>query len=233
MMKKLLTEWKNYISENNREQVYRDNIESNLQAYMQWVLQRIVGNKLYISDKNFVVVNTSKGNIPFYQSSGASTADKNRNDWHIFLGVKPYKNVEKVGATLFKTQETIDMANGGDKELTLISICLGEAWNQGILQNLSPESLDGYVGAYLDNINTQISQRKEYQTYSPAAYKACVINYLLFKAKAIGAGTFASQIDPENDYIGLNDIPANKIDPSLPADKKFPAIYKTSLYAAQ
>ena len=231
MMKKLLTEWKDYISENNREQVYRDNIESNLPAYMQWISQLIVGNKLYVSDKRFVVVKTSLGNIPFYQSSGTSTTDKQKNDWHIFLGVKPYKGVQAAGTTLLKTQETINMANGGNKELTLISICLGEAWNQGILQKLSQESLDGYVGAHLNNINKQISQHEEYQTFSAGTYKGCVINYLLYKANAIGQGTFASQIDPENDYIGLNEIPANKVDPSAPANKKFPAIYQTSLLA--
>ena len=229
-MKKLLTEWKDYISEDNREQIYRDSIESNMQAYMQWISQLIAGNKLYVSDKNFVVVKTSLGNIPFYQSSGASTADKNKNDWHIFLGVKPYKGTQTKGMTLLKTQETINMANGSNKELTLISICLGEAWNQGTLQKLSQESLDGYVSAHLNNINKQISQYEEYQTYSPATYKACVINYLLYKAQAIGTGTFASQIDPEHDYIGLNEIPANKIDPSLSINKIFPALYKTNLY---
>ena len=105
-MKKLLTEWKDYISENNREQVYRDNIESNLPAYMQWISQLIVGNKLYVSDKRFVVVKTSLGNIPFYQSSGTSTTDKQKNDWHIFLGVKPYKGVQTAGTTLLKKLKT-------------------------------------------------------------------------------------------------------------------------------
>lgn len=202
-MKLILESWRQYLKEEKEKKKEQEKID-------------VIDNTLYAVDigdgagsRYFAIVRTEDdGIVPFYQSSGKSTKDKAQGHWHIFLGFKPYKGTDRVGITLLKTQETIDLINNEpDGELAKIAKALPthEFTKLEKAEN-SPER------------NNFVQQPGDEISYSEALVQSAIGNKWLYDAGALDPGTMARDIDPETDFIGFEKIPIGKLDVRI-ADK--------------
>ena len=200
-MKLILESWRQYLKE---EQEKIDVIDNTLYAVD-------IGDGA--GSRYFAIVKTKdNGIVPFYQSSGKSTEDKAQGDWHVFLGFKPYKGTNRVGITLLKTQETIDLINNEpDGELAKIAKALPTHRFTKLEQAKdSPE-------------RTEFKRRSgERIGYSEALFQSAIGNKWLYDAGALDSGTMARDIDPETDFIGFEKIPIGKLFRVAAEDKHKP-----------
>ena len=199
-MKLILESWRQYLKEEKEEKEKIDVIDNTLYAVD-------IGDGA--GSRYFAIVKTKdNGIVPFYQSSGKSTKDKAQGHWHIFLGFKPYKGTDRVGITLLKTQETIDLINNEpDGELAKIAKALPTHRFTKLEQAKdSPER------------NNFIQQPGDEISYSEALVQSAIGNKWLYDAGALDPGTMARDIDPETDFIGFEKIPIGKLDVRI-ADK--------------
>ena len=199
-MKLILESWRQYLKEEKEK-------KEKINVHKDTLYAVDIGDGA--GPRYFAIVETEKnGIVPFYQSSGKSTEDKAQGDWHVFLGFKPYKGTNRVGITLLKTQETIDLINNEpDGELAKIAKALPtHSFDKLEKAENSPER------------NNFVQQPGDEISYSEALVQSAIGNKWLYDAGALNPGMMARDIDPETDFIGFEKIPIGKLDVRI-ADK--------------
>ena len=101
------SKWYKFLSESKSltEPILAE-ITPNIEQYSQIVQDAIVdGEYFYVKmggdSRNGLVLDTKKGRIPFYRSSGKSEESKEEGEWTIFKGYQPFSynfaHIRKIG----------------------------------------------------------------------------------------------------------------------------------------
>ena len=108
------------------------------------------------NSRNGLVLDTKKGRIPFYRSSGKSEESKEEGEWTIFKGYQPFSYNF---AHIRKTRATFNLTQGKDKYLTILCLVLGHLWdNKQLINQLNRIDFYEMSNRRLNQINQKIKQ---------------------------------------------------------------------------
>jgi hypothetical protein len=230
-MQKLLTEWRKYLTNsllieevNQAREDLKAKIENN-PNWLQIIPQSLIKNKALIYDdgtyeRPIVLLDTQRGPIAFYRSSGTSTPGlKEEGEWHIFGGFAPHRTQNYV--ILLKNKKSVDLTNGGDKYLTILSLLLEKAWNKGSIvqkQDMFETAKDN-----LDKINQEVNEfnkqslktsgKEKFLLYNKDNLQAAYINDFLKRNGYFDSSTFKDNFGlyDDLDLVGMKPIKSEKL----------------------
>ena len=190
-----------------------------LSSWARVVQESAIGGKMYsVHGRQFVVLDTQYGPVSFYRSLGKSTKKlKKLGEWHLFSGFAAHSNSNYV--TLMKTPWSINLAKGGDKYLTRLSLALEEAETQGLLGRLKFTDLTTIADQHILTINQKIAQMnkaagfEKYMYYDSELMAEAYGNKILQNAGSLEGNLGRGKIAPgvQNEYAGLNNIRSERV----------------------
>ena len=139
-----------------------------LRSNAEVVANSIKGGKVLIhygeagKVRPIVVLETQKGPIAFYRSTGTGTpGQKLAGEWHIYGGHAPHSSNH-----LFftKNQKSVNLTNGADEYLTKLSLALEEAWTSGLIK-AGTQRMKDVAQSNLKAINFKIEQMNQQAGY--------------------------------------------------------------------
>lgn len=230
-MQKLLTEWRKYLTNNlliEEVNQAREDLKAKIENNPNWlqiIPQSLIKNKALIYDdgtyeRPIVLLDTQRGPIAFYRSSGTSTPGlKEEGEWHIFGGFAPHRTQNYV--ILLKNKKSVDLTNGGDKYLTILSLLLEKAWNKGSIvqkQDMFETAKDN-----LDKINQEVNEfnkqslktsgKEKFLLYNKDNLQAAYINDFLKRNGYFDSSTFKDNFGlyDDLDLVGMKPIKSEKL----------------------
>lgn len=188
-----------------------------IEEYSQIVQDAIVdGEYFYVKmgekSRNGLVLDTKKGRIPFYRSSGQSEKNKEEGEWTIFKGYQPF-NLNY--AHIRKTVRTFNLTQGEDRYLTILCLVLGYLWDEKELIN-QLNRIDFYQmsNRRLNQINQKIKQLNQeedkYMDYNMEDLQGAYLNSYLQDKDALSSIVWDGYI-PDQNYVGLQEIRSEQL----------------------
>jgi hypothetical protein len=205
-------------------------IYPNMEQYSQIVLDSIVDKEYFYvkmggNSRNGLVLDTKKGRIPFYRSSGKSEASKQEGEWTIFKGYQPFN---ENFAHIRKTVRTFNLTQGGDKYLTTLCLVLGYLWDQKQLINqLQRVDIYQIANQRLNQINEKIKQLNQqedrYMDYNMEELQGAYLNSYLQDKDALSSVVWDGYI-PDQNYVGLKEIRSEQLTEFQVQNKMLPTL---------
>jgi len=224
--------WYKFLTEDKAatEPLLRE-ITPRLEEYSQVVMNSIVDKQYFFVKFNDgarvgLVLETQKGRIPFYRSTGRSSEVKQEGEWTIFKGMQPY--YPKNYTIMKKNPGTFNLTQGGDRYLSILTLVLAYMWNEKQLIN-NLERVDFYEISKqrLNQVNQKIQelnqQEDKYIEYDLDELQAAYLNSYLQDKDALSSIVFDPYI-PEKDFVGLKEIKSEHITQLQVANKFLPIL---------
>lgn len=229
-MQKLLTEWRKYLTSNlliEEVNQAREDLKAQIENNPNWLLdpQSLIKNKALIYDdgnyeRPIVLLNTQRGRIAFYRSSGTSTPGlKEEGEWHIFGGFAPHRTENYV--ILLKNKDSVNLTNGGDKYLTTLSLLLEKAWKEGLItqkQDMFEVAKDNLskINQKVDELNQEslsTSGKELFLLYNKDNLQAAYINDFLKRNNYFKSSIFKDNFGLYDniDLVGMKPIKSEKL----------------------
>ena len=233
MMKQILTEWRVYLSE-SKEATYPilKEIWPKIEEYSEVVFDSIVDGEYFFvsledSKRVGVILDTTKGRIPFYRSSGKSVAAKEEGEWTIFKGYQPGGGSNNFGI-IKKNWNSFNLTQGKDRYLTILALVLEHLWDRkGLESRLTKTDFHSIAKRRIEQINQKIQklnqQGDKYIQYDLTDLQGAYLNSYLQDKDALNSVVFDSII-PESEYIGLEEIRSEKVTELKVFDKFLPTL---------
>jgi len=247
-MQKLLNEWRQYLTNNlliEEVNQAREELKAQIENNPNWLqeLPQRIKNKALIYDdgtyeRPIVLLDTQRGPIAFYRSSGTSTPGlKEEGEWHIFGGFAPHRTLNYV--ILLKNKKSVNLTNGGDKYLTTLSLLLEKAWKEGLItqkQDMFEAAKDNLskINQKVNNFNQQslkTSGKELFLLYNKDNLQAAYINDFLKRNGPKPNGYFDSSTFKDNfgpydniDLVGMKPIKSEKLTQFGVSGKILPAL---------
>ena len=233
MMKQILTEWRVYLSE-SKEATYPilKEIWPKIEEYSEVVFDSIVDGEYFFLDLDDaqrvgVVLDTTKGRIPFYRSSGKSEKAKEEGEWTIFRGYQPGGGDNNWGL-MKKNWSSFYLTQGKDRYLTILALVLEYLWDKkGIQSSLTKVDFHNVAKRRFNQINQRIEElnqeKDKYIPYDFANLQGAYLNSYLQDKDALSSMVFDSVI-PDVEYIGLKEIRSEKLTELQVFDKFLPTL---------
>ena len=235
MMKQLLNEWKSFLKEArvNTEELKAE-LEPKLEQYAQVILGSIINKQYFVmvfevgGGRPLVVLDTQKGLLPFYRSSGTSSTGKEDGEWTITGGWQSSKS--RNYSLLSKNHESFGSTQGNDRYLSVIALVLEYMWNNRMIQeNCEPVYLNRLAKNNQQKVNQNIaklnSQENKYIDYEFDELQGAYLNSFLDEMGVFNnsylTGLFTST---HYDYIGIEEVRSEKITQLSVANKFLPKL---------
>ena len=221
-MKQLLNEWKSFLKEAraNTEELKAE-LEPKFEQYAQVILGSIINKQYFVmvfeigGGRPLVVLDTQKGLLPFYRSSGTSSTGKEDGEWTITGGWQSSKS--RNYSLLSKNHESFGSTQGNDRYLSVIALVLEYMWNNRMIQeNCEPVYLNRLAKNNQQKVNQNIaklnSQENKYIDYEFDELQGAYLNSFLDEMGVFNnsylTGLFTST---HYDYIGIEEVRSEKI----------------------
>lgn len=224
--------WYNFLLEKKEvtEPLLRE-ITPRLEEYSQIVMDSIVDKEYFFvkfgdGNRIGVVLETRKGRIPFYRSTGRSSEVKEEGEWTIFKGIQPHYQVNYT--IMKKNTQTFNLTQGGDRYLSILALVLTYMWDEKQLIN-DLERIDFYEISKqrLDQVNQKIDelnqQEDKYIKYDLNELQGAYLNSYLKDKDALSSVVFDPYI-PGEDFVGLKEIKSEHITQLQVSNKFLPKL---------
>jgi hypothetical protein len=189
-----------------------------IEEYSQIVEDSIVdGEYFYVNlddgkSRVGLVLDTQKGRIPFYRSSGHSEEVKEEGEWTIFRGYQPSRSN---WAIIKKNVASFSLTQGKDRYLSILALVLGYLWdNKNLESKLTKVDFYNIANRRFDQVNEKIQmlnqQEDKYIEYELSELQGAFLNSYLQDKDALDSIVFDSTI-PEQKYLGLKEIKSEEL----------------------
>lgn len=235
MMKQILNEWKSFLKESrvNTDQLKAE-IEPKLEQYAQVILGSIINKQYFVivfatgGGRPIVVLDTQKGLLPFYRSSGTSAEGKEDGEWTMTGGYQVSKKSSY--GLLSKNTDSFALTQGGDRYLSIICLVLEYMWNKRMIQeNCEPVYLNRLAKNNMEKVNRRIQQMNArndaYIEYDFDGLQGAYLNNFLQEAGALDNSFLSNILSTTHEhYIGLEEIRSEKLTQIQVFDKFLPTL---------
>ena len=162
-----------------------------------------------------VVLETQKGPIAFYRSTGTGTpGQKLVGEWHIYGGHAPHSQNHLF---FIKNRKSVDLTNGSNEYLTKLSLALEEAWTNGLIKT-GVQRMKETAKSNLKAINSKIRQMNKqagydkFFLYNEETLQEAYINKFL-KRNGVFEGNFNNKHFSryDNSRVGISPIRSEQL----------------------
>lgn len=221
-MKKLLKEWKSFLKESraNTEQL-RAELGPKFPQYAQVILDSIKNKQYYImafevgGGRPIVILDTQKGLLPFYRSTGTSEQSKEDGEWTLTGGYQCSRS--RNYGLLSKNVRSFGLTQGNDRYLSTIALVLEYMWDNRIIQeNCQPVFLNKISKRRNEQVNNKIKElnleEEKYMFYDDDNLQGAYLNTYLDEMGVLD-NTYLTGLftDTHEHYIGLEEIMSEKL----------------------
>ena len=210
--------WYKFLTEKKEatEPLLRE-ITPRIEEYSKIVMDSIVDNEYYHllfagGPRYGLILDTQKGRLPFYRSSGTSVEGKEEGEWTIFKGYQI--NSENFGH-LRKSTRSFELTQGKDRYLSILALVLEYLWSNKNLES-KLQRVDFYEIARKrkDQINNKIKelnqQEDKYMFYNTDELQGAYLNSYLQDKDALSSVVFDS-LNLGDEYTGLKEIRSEQL----------------------
>lgn len=234
-MKQLLKEWKSFLKEArvNTDQLKAE-LEPKLEQYAQVILDSIINKQYFVmvfevgGGRPLVVLDTQKGLMPFYRSSGTSVEGKEDGEWVITGGWQA--GMSSNYGLLSKNHKSFGLTQGEDRYLSVVALVLEYMWNKRMIQeNCESVFINRLAKNNLNKVNQKIQQLNmrddKYLEYELDNLQGAYLNSYLDEMNVFDnsylTGLFS---DTHEGYIGLEEIRSERLTQMKVFDKFLPKL---------
>lgn len=235
MMKQLINEWKSFLNEArvNTEQLKAE-LEPKFEQYAQVILDSIVNKQYFVmvfevgGGRPIVVLDTQKGLLPFYRSTGTSSVGKEDGEWTITGGWQSSRS--RNYSLLSKNATSFGLTQGEDRYLAVVALVLEYMWNKRMIQeNCEPVYLNRLAKNNQNKVNQNIarlnSQEDKYIDYGFDELQGAYLNSFLDEMGVFNNSYLTDLFtNTHYDYIGIEEVRSEKITELSVANKFLPKL---------
>lgn len=235
MIKKLLKEWKSFLKEAraNTEELKAE-LEPKFPQYAQIILDSIINKQYFVmvfevgGGRPIVVLDTQKGLLPYYRSSGTSVEGKEDGEWTITGGWQAGRSSNY--GLLSKNHKSFGLTQGEDRYLSVVALVLEYMWNTRMIQeNCEPVYINRLAKNNLNKVNQNIQQLNirdnKYIEYDLDNLQGAYLNSYLDEVGVFDNSYLTGlYVDTHESYIGLEEVRSERLTQMKVFDKFLPKL---------